>query len=90
MFIARLVQPINATAPRIRARGSKQHAVFLTLLARHNEERLHMEALIVWTQAFCVVLIVHIHQFLAACHAIDWHIVITPVLQNYQPAVNPP
>ena len=57
-------------------------------LARHDQHRLHLEAVVIWPIPFNIVVFVYIHDFLSTCYHPDRHIVVSPVFQNYETPVD--
>jgi cold-inducible RNA-binding protein len=49
------------------------------LLACHDEQGLHCEALVVRTQPLCVVVLLHVHQFFRRRYYLNWHVVVAPI-----------
>src|ERR1035438_6795046 len=60
----------------------------LSRFARHDEERLHFEALVVGSEALHVVLLLYIHDFLGRCNRIDRQVVVTAIPENHQASVD--
>src|SRR5581483_6216518 len=57
-------------------------------IAGHDEQRLHLEALVARTQSIDVVLVSYIDHLLGRDHDLDRHLVVTPIAQHHQAAMH--
>ena len=89
-----LVEDGPSEAPDLRiagtlsSRGLGSNEAVKRALAETGGNACDSEEQSVRAQALSVVMVPYVHQFLGAGHAVDRHIVIAPVFQNHQSAVN--
>ena len=55
---------------------------WLAHFAGHDEQRLHLEALVVRPQPLDVVVLLHVHNFLRGRHGVDRHVVVAAILST--------
>src|SRR5580700_2541698 len=60
----------------------------LSHFARHNEERLHLEALVVRPQAIHVVLLLYADNLLRCGNGVDGHVVVAAIPEHDKASVN--
>ena len=56
--------------------------------AGHDEQRFHLEALVMWAQTIRIIEFLHVYEFLFAGHDLDGHVIVASVFKHNQTSVN--
>src|SRR5271169_4771639 len=74
--------------PRSGGQRATQTRCGLDRFAGHDEQRLHLEALVMRTQTVNVVVLSDVHDLLRGSHYFDGHVVVSAILQDHQSPVD--